>query len=102
MRSSIPSSSRYQAIVSRIAAETADAPADADAAVARLRGVGLGYIDFALAEPGWFELALLTFDPGGEAPSVVLRTAHEEEARFLYEVRLTEAPWWSVFHHCTE
>ena len=30
-------------------------------------------------------------DAGGEAPSVVLRTAHEEDARFLYEVRLTEA-----------
>jgi choline/glycine/proline betaine transport protein len=30
-------------------------------------------------------------DAGGETPSVVLRTAHEEDARFLYEVRLTEA-----------
>lgn len=61
-----------EAIVARIGTETADALGEADAAVARLRGVGLGYIDFALAEPGWFELALLTFDPGGEAPSVMV------------------------------
>lgn len=51
---------------------SADARA-ASAAVAHLRGVGLGYIHFAIAEPGWFELALLTFDPraGGE-PSVTV------------------------------
>ncbi|MFC7465564.1 TetR/AcrR family transcriptional regulator [Brachybacterium sp. GCM10030252] len=30
---------------------------EAGAALARLRGVGLGYIDFAIEEPGWFELA---------------------------------------------
>lgn len=47
-----------------------------DAAVARLRGVGLGYIDFALAEPGWFELALVTFDPSaGGAPGVTVAEA---------------------------
>jgi len=34
------------------------------AAVARLRAVGLGYIQFARAEPGWFELAFLTHDEG--------------------------------------
>ncbi|HEV7711187.1 MAG TPA: TetR/AcrR family transcriptional regulator [Asanoa sp.] len=34
------------------------------AAVARLRAVGLGYIQFARAEPGWFELAFLTHDKG--------------------------------------
>jgi len=45
-----------------------------DAAVARLRGVGLGYITFALAEPGWFELALVTFDPayGSARPTVTV------------------------------
>ena len=45
-----------------------------DAAVARLRGVGLGYIAFALAEPGWFELALVTFDPayGSARPTVTV------------------------------
>jgi len=47
-----------------------------DAAVARLRGVGLGYIDFALGEPGWFELALVTFDPSaGAAPGVTVDQA---------------------------
>lgn len=62
------------AIKTSIAAHTQDAdplPADAgtadvgtaDAATAALRGVGNGYISFALSEPGWFELALLTFDP---------------------------------------
>lgn len=35
----------------------------ADASVARLHGAGLGYVHFAVAEPGWFQLALLTFDP---------------------------------------
>jgi len=44
-----------------------------DAALATLRGVGLGYIDFALAEPGWFKLALVTFDPSaGAAPAVTV------------------------------
>lgn len=38
----------------------------ADRAIDRLRGVGLGYIDFALTEPGWFELAVLTFDAPAE------------------------------------
>ncbi|MCY9782678.1 TetR/AcrR family transcriptional regulator [Nocardiopsis sp. EMB25] len=33
-----------------------------DRAVHNLRGVGLGYIRFALSEPGWFELAILTDD----------------------------------------
>src|SRR5688500_7090790 len=33
-------------------------------AVQCLRGVGLGYIDFAIAEPGWFELAIGTHDEG--------------------------------------
>ncbi|WP_084105465.1 TetR/AcrR family transcriptional regulator [Demequina sp. NBRC 110056] len=51
-------------------------------AVARLRGVGLGYIDFALAEPGWFELALLTFDPRpGGGPAVMVDS--EVPAPFL-------------------
>jgi AcrR family transcriptional regulator len=36
----------------------------AESAVARLRAVGLGYIGFARAERGWFELAFLTQDDG--------------------------------------
>jgi AcrR family transcriptional regulator len=34
------------------------------ASIARLRAVGVGYIRFARAEPGWFELAFLTHDEG--------------------------------------
>jgi AcrR family transcriptional regulator len=37
----------------------------ATAAIARLRAVGIGYIEFARAEPGWFELAYLTHDDRG-------------------------------------
>jgi AcrR family transcriptional regulator len=54
----------------QIDALLADAGA-AGAAVARLRGVGLGYIHFAIAEPGWFELALLTFDPNASGEPTV-------------------------------
>ena len=78
-----------ESIVARIGSETADAQGPADAAVARLRGVGLGYIDFALAEPGWFELALLTFDPGGEAPSVMV--AEQIPAPFLLLLEALDA-----------
>ncbi|MFI7579411.1 WHG domain-containing protein [Kocuria kalidii] len=35
----------------------------------RLRGVGLGYIAFAVAEPGWFETAF--FGPGGQPDGVL-------------------------------
>jgi AcrR family transcriptional regulator len=43
----------------------------ADRAVRALRAVGLGYIDFALAEPGWFTTALgpHTADPAGTDPA---------------------------------
>ncbi|MGK4584679.1 TetR/AcrR family transcriptional regulator [Kitasatospora sp. HPMI-4] len=44
-------------------------PPEADAAeraLRHLRGVGLGYVHFALAEPGWFELAILTQDDSRE------------------------------------
>lgn len=48
--------------------------APADRAVEHLRGVGLGYIDFAVSEPGWFELAYLTQDENaGEQPSVTVQ-----------------------------
>lgn len=44
-----------------------------DRALHNLRAVGLGYIDFALKEPGWYELALLTFDPhAGAEPEVTV------------------------------
>lgn len=57
----------------QIAERMGDGPADgiptsatsAEAARARagLRAVGLGYIAFALAEPGWFEVAFAQTDP---------------------------------------
>jgi AcrR family transcriptional regulator len=63
------------------AGSTADSMADSMAdswasspAAVRLRAVGLGYIEFALAEPGWFDTAfanvgaLLTEDPGAPPP----------------------------------
>lgn len=53
-------------IRARIGALKADAVGDRERALAALRGVGQGYIEFALDEPGWFELALLTFDDGDE------------------------------------
>ena len=43
----------------------------AELALARLRGVGLGYISFAILEPGWFELAFLTQDEQPEDPPTV-------------------------------
>ncbi len=71
-----------ETMVARISALTADAGNAASTATARLRGVGLGYIEFALAEPGWFELALLTFDPRpGGAPAVIVDS--EVPAPFL-------------------
>ncbi|WP_062132570.1 TetR/AcrR family transcriptional regulator [Demequina aestuarii] len=58
---------------SALLAQVDSAQPAADAAIARLRGVGLGYIHFAIAEPGWFALALLTFDPNSSGePSVTV------------------------------
>jgi AcrR family transcriptional regulator len=49
------------AIRERAEAAPPELPAP-DAAVERLRRVGLAYIDFARAEPGWFEVAFFTQD----------------------------------------
>ncbi|APX33627.1 hypothetical protein BH708_13890 [Brachybacterium sp. P6-10-X1] len=50
------------------------------AALGRLRGVGLGYIDFAIEEPGWFELAF--FGPAdGEGRSSTERASSADGAR---------------------
>lgn len=81
----LASAMREQADALGAPAGSADAhagePASADAAVDRLRAVGLGYIHFAVAEPGWFELALLTFDPNASgAPDVTVD--HEVPAPF--------------------
>jgi len=49
------------AIAARVAATPDDLP-PAEAAIERLRRVGLAYIDFARAERGWFETAFFTQD----------------------------------------
>ncbi|MFN3866686.1 MAG: WHG domain-containing protein [Demequina sp.] len=96
------------------AGASADARGAADAALSRLRGVGLGYIHFAIAEPGWFELALITFDPnvGGEpgvtvdaqvpAPFQLLLDALDAmvEAGALSPAEREHVEWacWSAVH----
>lgn len=48
----------------------------AEWALARLRGVGQGYIKFAIEEPGWFALAILTFDATAKDASSVTTEGH--------------------------
>ncbi|EWS80127.1 TetR family transcriptional regulator [Brachybacterium phenoliresistens] len=90
-----------------------DGPADAAArALDRLRGVGLGYIDFALAEPGWFATALLgAGDPPDEgpahaAPFLELLAALDDcvETGVLSPSRRPGAEFscWSAVHGCAE
>lgn len=90
----------------------------AQEALQHLRAVGLGYIDFALSEPGWFELAFLTHDePGDGAPIVttegripppfrLLLDALDElvQAGVLASERRTNAEWtcWSAVHGFAE
>lgn len=50
-----------RAIIARVGETPDDLPA-ADAAIERLRRVGLAYIDFARTERGWFETAFFTQD----------------------------------------
>jgi AcrR family transcriptional regulator len=60
-----------QAMLDRMQ-EVADQADPAAHSVQQLRGVGLGYIHFALSEPGWFELAiLLQEEPGGDSEARV-------------------------------
>lgn len=85
----------------------------AAAALGTLRGVGLGYIQFALAEPGWFELALLTFDPAQAEATVRVGDQVPEPFRLLltaldgmvdagalspHEREHAEWPCWSAVH----
>lgn len=78
-------------------------------AVQKLRGVGLGYIHFALSEPGWFELAiLLQEEPSDESearvppPYQLLLDALDGmvEAGALTPERRVDAEWvcWSGVH----
>lgn len=82
------------------------------AAIARLRGVGLGYIDFAIEEPGWFQLAFFTPEglerPDGRIPPplTLLQQALGDliEAGLLTPERLAEAQWscWATVHGFAE
>lgn len=118
-----------QALVLAVAAEAQDrlaqamldrmkaVPDEADPrerAVQHLRSVGLGYIHFALAERGWFELAFRTQDDAGRGSSPVtvdntvpppyqlLLNALDElvEAGALAPERRVNAEWvcWSAVH----
>ena len=102
-----------RAMLDRMDAVRRDAD-PAERAVQQLRAVGLGYIDFALSEPGWFEVAFLTQDePRGHGPSVtiddrvtrpyqLLLDALDEmvQARVLTPQRRADAEWvcWSGVH----
>lgn len=52
--------------------DISEADGSVDRAIARLRGVGLGYVEFAVNEPGWFQVAFFTPDgivrPDGRTP----------------------------------
>lgn len=94
-------------------ATTADAVDRTAAATGVLRGVGNGYIQFALSEPGWFELALLTFDPAQAEATVRVDNEVPLPFRLLLEAldgmvaagALTPQEWehaewpcWSAVH----
>lgn len=101
--------------------------AQAQAALRRLRGVGLGYIEFAVDEPGWFELAFFgdaarpddaspsdgaVAGPGGQArleevpPFAELLAALEDcvtSGALSAERRAgAEFSCWSAVHGCAE
>lgn len=80
-------------------------------AVTRLRGVGLGYIAFALAEPGLFEVAFVTDDEppdptDAHSPFGLLISALDEMAAagVLTGEQRANAEWvcWSSVHGFTD
>lgn len=91
-----------------------DAP-PAERATRRLRGVGLGYVSFALEEPGWFETAFFgdatdrpTDVPATTAPPpfALLTAALDEcvDSGALPADRRQDAEFacWSAVHGCAE
>lgn len=94
------------------------APRDAtpaERALRRLRGVGLGYVAFALEEPGWFETAFFgdAADRPGDVPVTappppfaLLTAALDEcvEAGALEPGRREHAEFacWAAVHGCAE
>lgn len=116
----------HRALLDAVAAEVQDRTARAmrehmafpearDAAgraVAGLRAVGLGYVGFALDEPGWFRLAFFAPDgverPDGRMPPP-LELLHDAldalvETRMLTAQRRAGAEWscWSTVHGFAE
>ncbi|MER6910133.1 TetR/AcrR family transcriptional regulator [Streptomyces sp. NPDC000594] len=92
-------------------AEGAESVGPGERALRRLRGVGLGYIHFALSEPGWFELAILTLNDPDRADAVADRVAppyqllldaldEAVDTGALPARRRSDAEWvcWSAVH----
>lgn len=84
----------------------------ADCATTRLRGVGLGYVGFALDEPGWFQVAFFAPEgivrPDGRTPPPLelLREALDAlvQSDSLSAERREGAEWscWSTVHGFAE
>lgn len=116
----------HQALLAAVAAEIQDRmagrmnahdPSDEstdsrDRALGRLRAVGLGYVGFAVDEPGWFQLAFFTPQritrPDGQAPPP-LKLLHQAldalvDAGVLMPARRPGAEWscWSTVHGFAE
>ena len=100
-----------QDIAARMLALTDHQPAGVGPARAQLRAVGLGYVDFALAEPGWFEVAFTDTDTdtdtdtvGGSPPAPLARLTAALDALVesgeLATKRRPGAEWpcWSAVH----
>lgn len=100
------------AIIDRVAATPAEL-GRAEASVERLRRVGLAYIDFALAERGWFETAFFTQDTAASEGIVTLDDEIVAPFRLLMEILdgmvaagaldlsrrpLAEWPCWAAVH----
>lgn len=103
-----------QRMVERMRAHApGDGAGEEDAAVRalrRLRGVGLGYVDFAVAEPGWFSLAFFPRDGVQAAPDAIAPPLAEllaalddcvDAGALAPEARVgAEYTCWSAVHGC--
>lgn len=98
------------AILDRVAAVMSDEPVmDAESA---LRTVGLGYIEFALTEPGWFSVAFFggrRLGPADVAATPAFRALSSALAALVAEGRMPEdavdsAAWscWAAVHGFAE
>jgi AcrR family transcriptional regulator len=98
------------AVLARVAETMSQAPADA--AAARLRTIGLAYIEFALTEPGWFSVAFFggrRLGPADVATTPAFRALSAALAGMVAsgEIRADAAPaaaWscWATVHGFAE